>query len=112
MTADEKQMAMFLHLSALTGLFTGIGFWLGPLLIWLIKKDQMPAIDPHGKAAMNWVISSFLLTVIGGILMCVFVGIFVLIAVGILSIVFPIIAGLKANEGILWKYPLTYEFLK
>ena len=48
----------------------------------------------------------------GMLLLFVFVGIFVLMALGVCGVVFPIIAGIKANNGEVWKYPLTISFLK
>lgn len=112
MTAEERSTAMLIHLSALAGLVIGF-FFLVPMIIWLVKRNDMPAIDPHGKAAMNYHISMFIWTMLGVMLICAGgIGFLLLIPIGIISIVFPIIAGLKANEGILWKYPLSFEFLK
>ena len=61
---------------------------------------------------MNWLISSFIYLVISGLLVLVLVGIPLLIAVAILTVVFPVMAALKANEGQLWSYPLTIRFLQ
>ena len=105
-------MAMILHLSALAGLIIGF-FFLVPMIIWLVKRNDMPSLDAHGKAAMNWHISSFIYAMLGVLLLCLGgIGIFLLIPLGILGIVFPIIAGIKANEGVVWQYPITINFLK
>ena len=108
---DARQWAMFLHLSLLAGcVVPGAGF-VAPIVIWQVKKDEYPELDQHGKAALNWILSLLVYSLIGFLLACVYIGFFILIALGIASIVFPIIAGIKANEGVLWPYPLAIRFL-
>jgi uncharacterized protein len=110
---DAKQWAMFLHLSSLAGMIVvGVGF-ATPIVIWQIKKEQFPELNPHGMMVTNWIISLaiyYLVASIIGSLTCV--GFLLLVPVSILAIVFPILGGLKARDGILWKYPLTITFLK
>ncbi len=103
---------MSLHLPSISYLITGIGFY-APILMWLIKKDSMPYVDVHGKNATNYIITYTIWMIIGIVLLCAFgIGLLILIPWGIVVIVFPIIAGIKANNGEIWKYPLTYEFIK
>jgi uncharacterized protein len=111
-TPDQKQMGMFLHLSQLANLVLPPAGIIVPIVIWQIKKDEMPALDAHGKMVVNWLISSLIYGIISGILVLVVVGIFFLLALGILGIVFPIIGAIKANNGEYWEYPLTIKFLK
>jgi len=111
-TPDEKQMGMFLHLSQLINIIIPPVGIIAPIVLWQMKKDEMPALDAHGKMIVNWLISSIIYAIISGILTLVIVGIFGLLAVGVLSVVFPIIGGIKANNGELWEYPLTIKFLK
>lgn len=111
-TSEQKQMGLFLHLSQLINMIIPIGGIIAPIVIWQMKKDEMPALDAHGKMVTNWLISSFIYMVVSGILTIVLVGILGVIAVAIMSIVFPIIGGIKANNGELWEYPLTIKFLK
>jgi uncharacterized Tic20 family protein len=61
---------------------------------------------------VNWLISSLIYFVVSLVLTIVLIGILGLVALGIMSIVFPIIGGIKANNGELWEYPLTIKFLK
>src|SRR5687767_2541677 len=112
-TADEKQMGLLLHLSQLANiLFFGVGI-LAPVLIWQLNKDKMPALDAHGKMVTNWMISSIIYGVVSIILIFVFfIGLIPLFGLMIAGIVFPIIGGVKANNGELWEYPLTIKFLK
>lgn len=107
---EAKQWAMWLHFSLLAGfLIPGAGF-IAPIIIWQIKKDDLPMLDAHGKMTVNWLISSLIYGAICFLLSFVLIGIPLLVILGILSIVFPIIGGIKANEGILWKYPLSMKF--
>jgi uncharacterized protein len=111
-TPEQKQWGMLLHLSQLLNLIIPFGGIVAPIIIWQMKKDEMPALDAHGKMVVNWLISSFIYLVISGILTIVLVGLLGLLAFIIMGIVFPIIAGLKANNGEFWEYPLTIKFLK
>ena len=111
-TQEEKQMGMFLHLSQLINIVLPPAGVVVPIVIWQIKKDEMPALDAHGKMAVNWLISSFIYMVVSVVLMLVLVGFLTAVAVAIMSVVFPIIAGVKANNGEFFEYPLTIKFLK
>lgn len=113
-TQEERTWALFAHLSGLLAtLFTGMGF-LGPLIIWLIKKDSSSFVDYHGKEALNFQLNMLILLVISlasTVVTCGFA--FPLpLAVGVINIVFSIIATLKANEGKLYEYPYIVRMVK
>jgi uncharacterized Tic20 family protein len=111
-TPEEKQMGMFIHLSSLVyAFFYPIGAAL-PIILWQTQKDQMPALDAHGKNATNWIISSFIYMAVSIPLMFVLIGFLIAPIIWVLMVVFPIIAGIKANNGELWEYPLTIKFIK
>ncbi len=111
-TPEQKQMGMFLHLSQLLNIILPPAGIVVPIILWQIKKDEMPALDAHGKMVVNWLISSLIYFVASLILTIVLIGILGLVAFGIMSLVFPIIGGIKANNGEFWEYPLTIKFLK
>lgn len=103
---------MMLHLSLLAGYVSvGAGF-IAPILIWMLKKEEYPELDVHGKNAINWLISHLIYGVVCAVLVLFAIGIPLIIALGIVSIVFPIMAGLKAQKGEVWTYPITIQFLK
>ena len=83
-----------------------------PILIWQIKKTELPGIDVHGKIVANWILSAILYGVVSVILVFVVLGIPLLIALYIIAIIFPIIGGIKANNGEDYKYPCSIEFVK
>jgi len=111
-TPEQKQMGMFLHLSQLLNIILPPAGIVVPIILWQIKKDEMPALDTHGKMVVNWLISSLIYFVASLILTIVLIGILGLIALAVMSVVFPIIGGIKANNGAFWEYPLTIKFLK
>lgn len=111
-TQEEKQMGMFLHLSQLINVVIPMGGIIAPIVLWQVKKEEMPALDAHGKMVVNWIISSFIYIVVSVVLTIVLVGFLTLLAVLILGLVFPIIGAVKANNGELWQYPITIKFLK
>jgi hypothetical protein len=111
-TPESKQMSMFLHLSQLLNFVIPFGGIIVPILIWQMKKNEMPALDAHGKMVVNWLISSFIYLIVSGVLTILLIGFLGLIAVGLMGVIFPIIGGIKANNGEYWNYPLTIKFLK
>ncbi len=108
---DARQWAMYLHLSLLAGCLVPLAGLVAPIVIWQVKKDEYPVLDAHGKNALNWILSYLLYGFISVLLVFLFVGVFLLIALGVVGIIFPIIAALKANDGVLWKYPMSIRFM-
>jgi uncharacterized protein len=114
LTPEEKQWAMFAHLSALAGLLVGGFTFVGPLIIWLIKKDESKFIDANGKESLNFQLNILIYYLISIAVTVVTCGIaFPLpLALMVYAIVMPIIAGIKANEGQVYEYPLTFRIIK
>ncbi|WP_041616377.1 DUF4870 domain-containing protein [Spirosoma linguale] len=110
--SDIRMWAMLTHLSALTGLFTGIGFIIAPVIVWQIQKDKSAYIDYHGKEAVNFQITIALVSAISFLLMFILIGFVLIWIVGIVWLVFTIIAAIKANNGEYYRYPLTIRFIK
>jgi uncharacterized Tic20 family protein len=110
---EERQWAMFAHLSALLGLVTaGWACFLGPLIIWLVKKDTMPFVDDQAKEALNFNITVMIAGAICWVLVFVLIGFLLLWALAIVWIVFTIIAAIKANEGVSYRYPFALRLIK
>jgi uncharacterized Tic20 family protein len=97
-------MGMLCHL---LGLFTS---FIGPLIIWLMKKESSKFIDEQGKEALNFQITAMLAT------FCCFIGFclapLLIATVQITRIVFSIIASVKSSSGELYRYPVTFRFIK
>lgn len=113
---DQRTWAMIAHLSAFAYYLTGIGHILGPLIVWLSKRDGNPFVDDQAKEALNFQIS-ITIYVVASIIMCLTVvlaviGIPILICIHAFQIVCIIIASIKANDGIAFRYPLSLRLIK
>ena len=109
---DARLWGMLCHLSALTMYFTAIGGIVGPLAVWLVKRNECPFVDDQGKESLNFQISMLIYHLIAAIgILCV-VGIPVLICLSIANIVLVIMASIQANNGVYYRYPLTIRFIK
>jgi len=108
---EEKTMGMLCHLLALAGFIIPFGNIIGPLVMWLIKKDQYPFVDSQGKESLNFQISVTIYAIASGVLWFVGIGVLVTAAVGIFSLVEIILATVKANQGMPYKYPLAIRFI-
>ena len=107
---QTRQWAMLLHLSLLAGIMIPYAGYVVPIVIWQLKKDELPGIDAHGRVAVNWMISWVIYTLVSAVLILVLIGIPLLLVLMVLHVVFPIIGAVKANEGELWQYPLSIKF--
>ncbi len=104
---ETKQWAMFIHFSMLAGWVIPLAGLIVPIILWQIKKDELPGIIPHAHIVMNWMITSLVYAAICFVLLIVVIGVFGFMALGIATIIFAIVGGLKANEGEIWPYPGT-----
>ncbi|MGB3203174.1 MAG: DUF4870 domain-containing protein [Nodosilinea sp.] len=109
---ESRMWAMLAHLSSLSGFIIPFGNIIGPLIIWLVKRDEMPFVDDQAKEALNFNISMTIYGLISAILIVVVVGFLMLAALGIVWLVFAIMAAVKANEGVAYRYPLTLRLVK
>lgn len=113
LTQDDKTFGMLAHLTALSGvLIPVIGNIVGPLIIWMMKKDQSWFVNEHGKESLNFQITILIYAAISFVLMFVIIGILLLPLVALFGLVMTIIAGIKAGQGENYRYPLTIRFIK
>ena len=122
-SAEERQWGMFAHLSMLAaGLLTsplgGWGWFLGPLIIWMMKKETMPFVADQAKEALNF---SLLVTGVFVVLMALglltlgigfVIAIPLMFIVGIAALVLIVMAAIKANDGVRYRYPFTIRLIK
>ena len=103
---DATNMAMLCHILAI---FTG---FLGPLIIWLIKKDEAPFVDRHGKEALNFQLTVLIAFVASGVLSFLCIGFLLMPVVWIVDLIFCIIAAVKTSRGEEYRYPMTIRFVQ
>lgn len=130
---NVRTWSMLCHLSALLGLFWWPGIVIGPLIVWQIKKNELPEIDPHGKEALNFQLTFVILYFIAQIVLGIIAGITfgigllwgspfafltgggilsLLAIINLVAIVLAVVAGIKANNGEPYKYPFSIKFVK
>ncbi|MBX3702293.1 MAG: DUF4870 domain-containing protein [Steroidobacteraceae bacterium] len=117
-SAQERQWGMAAHLSALAGFIIPFGSVLGPLVVWLIKKEEMPFVNDQGKEALNFnimagiIVLGLIILTVGtfgiGALLTVPLG----VALGLVWLIFTIMAAIKANEGVSYRYPINLRLVK
>jgi uncharacterized Tic20 family protein len=109
---EALNWAMACHLSALFGLVFPFGNLLGPLLVWLLKKDTIPQVDGHGKESLNFQISMTIYILVATVLAFVVIGIPLLVILGVTDVILVVIAAVETKKGIAYKYPLTIRLIK
>ncbi len=104
---DARMWAMLCHLTGLVG-------FIGPLVVWLIKKEDSPFVDEQGKEALNFQLTMLIYGIVAGLLSLICIGIILAIALSITALILLIIAAIKANDGHHYRYPpyLIIRFIK
>ncbi len=120
---SARQWAMFAHLSALlgalvtTGWAGSIGCFIGPLVIWLAKKDAMPFVNDQGKEALNFNLTVAIVFLLLTLTWVATLGLGLIIVipgyilVGLYWLVMTIVASIKANDGETYRYPLCLRLI-
>ena len=110
---QERNWAVIAHLSALLGfVLWGVGNVLGPLIVWLVKKGEMPFLDDQGREALNFQITIFLAGLVCSSMIFLGVGVPLLFALSVFDLVFTIIGAIKASEGVAYRYPVNLRLIK
>lgn len=105
-TKDERLLAMLIYLSSFFTVFVG------PLIIWLIKREDSSYVDYYGKEYFNFLISYTVYTIVSTLLMIVLIGFLTIWVVGILAFIFTIIAAVKAYNGEVYRIPLVFRLIR
>ena len=109
---EQRTWAMFCHLSALAGLLFPFGSVIGPLIVWLVKKEEMPLDAEHGRKSLNFQLTMMIAYIVCFMLMFVVVGVILLPLVALFSLIMVVVSAIKANDGKEVKYPMAIEFIK
>lgn len=116
---NERMWAMLCHLAALAiFIMPPIGNIIGPLIVWLIKKNDYPIVDQQGKESLNFQITISVCMLALTIFSIVTLGFGVWLAAPIMTILsltdlaLTIIAAVKTNDGIEFHYPFSFKFIK
>ena len=115
----HRQWDMWCHITALAGLFVPFGNLIGPLIVWQMKRNEFPSVDEHGKESLNFQLSALIYLLVGGaaaavgMLLCFgWMVLPVIFVIYLGSLILAVIAGIKANDGVLYRYPFNLRLIK
>ena len=113
---DDKTWALIAHFGGAGGALIGSGGlgWLAPLIAMVSKGPQSPVVRAHAVAALNFQITWTIATIVAVVVTVITCGVlfFLPIITVLISIIFGVIGGVKATEGVLYQYPMSYAFVK
>lgn len=109
---EEKMWGMFCHLAALAGYVIPFGNIIGPLVIWLVKREEFKFVSDQGRESLNFQISMTIYAFVALLLSFILIGFPILIIIMVANIVLVIMAGIKANDGIAYRYPGCIRIIK
>lgn len=110
---NDRQLLVLTHLSQLLDFITGIGGFIVPLVLWLVKRDEVIGMDYHGKSILNFRISMFIYFLICIPLIFLFgLGLLGFLILAIFYFIFPIINAIKASKGEAPNYPFSIQFIR
>ncbi len=109
---EERNWSMLVHLSALSGIIFPFANIIAPLVVWLLFRARSDMVDYHGKRALNFQISMTIWIVIAALFSIILIGIPFLIGLGLISIIWTIMAAVRASRGDPPGYILSIGFLK
>lgn len=109
---SERNWGMFCHLSALSGLFIPMGGILGPLIFWLVRKEESDWVNRNGKASLNFQLSMLLYFVLCIPLFILLIGFLFLAVLIVLDIICVVLASVKSANEQTFNYPLSIPFFQ
>jgi uncharacterized Tic20 family protein len=111
--SEQRTWAMICHLSAFAfPVCPPVGHLLGPLLVWLLKRDEFPLVDDQGRESLNFQITMTIFYFAGLLLLLTGIGFPLLVALMAFDIVATIIAAARASQGVRFRYLFAIRFLK
>lgn len=132
---EEKNWGIFISLSGIIGLsiLPPVGNIIAPLVLWLIKRNESSFVDRQGKEALNFQITISIVKVALNLITAIRFGLWSLNSLlwhsdiptfgfgmwsswsgllWVLNLVFSIIAASKANNGLVYRYPISWRLVK
>jgi uncharacterized Tic20 family protein len=110
-TPDERTWGTMAHVSSIIAMFVGGLTVLGPLIVWLVKKNESAYVAHHGREALNFQITMLFVTIVCALSLFCFIG-FVLLPLAFLAnVILSIVGAMWANEGQLWTYPFSIRLV-
>jgi uncharacterized Tic20 family protein len=108
---EERKWAMFAHIGTFSSMFVPLGNIIAPIVIWQLKKNESPFVVEQAKESLNFQITLMIYAVISFLLVFIVIGFFLIFALAIFGLIIVIVAGVKANEGEHYRYPMTLRLI-
>ena len=108
---EERTWCVFTHLSALSMFVIPFGHLLGPLVMWLLKRGEMPMVDHQGKEALNFQLTVTIVGLLCSPLVFIGIGVVALVLLWIADLILIVVAAVKTSEGVVYRYPLTWRLI-
>ena len=109
---EERQWAMFAHLGTFSSMFVPLGNFIAPIVVWQMKKHESDFVVEQAKESLNFQITLILYFIISIPLCFIIIGFFLIFALVIFGLIMVIVAGIKANDGMDFCYPMTLRLIK
>lgn len=110
-SSDERTWGVLTHAAAFAGFAVPFGNILGPLVVWLVKKDESRFLDANGKQALNFQITWTVLIGISLLTLLVGIGLLIVPVVMLAWLIFVVLAMVRASEDQVYDYPLTIDLV-
>ena len=111
-TREERQWAMLCHMSAMLMYATVIGGFIAPLIIWLLKRDEMPFVADQGRETLNFQITTLLALCLCGVLVLLIIPILLIGVILLYHFIITIVASVKVSEGVVYRYPICWRVIR
>jgi len=109
---EERKWALFAHIGTFSSMFVPLGNIIAPIVIWQMKKNESPFVVEQAKESLNFQITLMIYGLISFLLIFIIIGFFLIFALVIFGLIIVIVAGVKANEGEHYRYPMTLRLIK
>jgi len=108
---EERKWAMFAHIGTFSSMFIPLGNFIAPIVIWQLKKNESEFVVDQAKESLNFQITVLIYALISFLLVFIFIGFFLIFALVIFSLIVVIVAGVKANDGEYYRYPMCIRLI-
>jgi uncharacterized Tic20 family protein len=108
---QENNWAMWAHISTFCSMIVPLGNFIGPFVVWQLKKNESEFVADQAKEALNFQISLIIYMLISAVLILIVIGFFLIIGLALFGLIMVIVAGVKANQGEFYRYPMCLRLI-
>jgi uncharacterized Tic20 family protein len=108
---EERKWAMFAHIGTFSSMFVPLGNFIAPIVIWQLKKNESEFVVDQAKESLNFQITVVIYALFSFLLVFIFIGFFLIFGLVIFSLIIVIVAGVKANDGEYYRYPMCIRLI-